>query len=391
MKYWRGYLTAAFLALFSWGLITFAKAHGALVDMIYPYATRMIQDYLAAWGSGADFCLWQMFAVLLIVIFVATIILMIVLRWNFVQWAGWVLAGVTALGFLHTGVYGLNSYCSPLSEDIRLDVSTGYTITELADATVYFRDQANALAVTMPRDEAGQLDFPSFEDMAKQAGDGFHSLVFDKKYSVFAGSTVPVKKLGLANMYTSMGISGFTMPLTGEAAVNPQTPAIALPFTMGHEMAHRMCIAPERDANLAGFLSCQANSDPIFQYSGYFMAFRFCYNALAQEGTSTAVNAANEIYSKIDPLFMRDLKEYSAYYSSAIKDGASGFASSVNDTYIKASGDKSGVNSYGEVTNLLVSWYLQEIYLPAHKEEEVVFDPLDKNQVDLSETTKGAQ
>ena len=35
---------------------------------------------------------------------------------------------------------------------------------------------------------------------------------------------------------------------------------------------------------------------------------------------------------------------------------------------------------------LLISWYLQEIYLPAHKDEVITFDPMDKNQVDLTQT-----
>ena len=40
--------------------------------------------------------------------------------------------------------------------------------------------------------------------------------------------------------------------------------------------------------------------------------------------------------------------------------------------------------TYGDVVDLLVSWHIQEIYLPAHQEEEQAFDPLDKNQVDIS-------
>ena len=47
-------------------------------------------------------------------------------------------------------------------------------------------------------------------------------------------------------------------------------------------------------------------------------------------------------------------------------------------------GDENGIKSYGQVTDLLVSWYVQEIYLPAHKDEEVTFNPLDKNQIDLN-------
>ena len=58
-------------------------------------------------------------------------------------------------------------------------------------------------------------------------------------------------------------------------------------------------------------------------------------------------------------------------------------ADTVNDTYIQASGDESGTKSYGEVTDLLLNWYYQHIYLPAHAddEEDSAFDPFDEGYV----------
>ncbi|MBE6976826.1 MAG: DUF3810 domain-containing protein [Ruminococcaceae bacterium] len=384
MKYWRGYLTAGILAALTWGIMEFAKAHTALVDMIYPYFTRLIQNTLADWSSGAGFCLWQVLAVLLVVVGIASIVLMIVFKWNFVQWLGWVLAGCTLIFTLHTGMYGLNSHAGPLADDIRLTVSDHpYTTTELVEATIYFRDMANTLATQVPRDEAGKPDYPSFQEMADIAGQGFQTLTYDYSYSVFAGSTAPVKELGWADMYTSMGITGVTMPLTGEAAVNPNIPVVSIPFTMCHEMAHRMCISYERDANLAAFLACRVHTDPVFQYSGYFMAFRYCYNALAGMGSSAAENAAKQIYNGINDELLADLADYRKFFAEHRDEDAANLANSVNDRYIKVSGDESGTASYSEVCNLLVSWHIQEIYLPAHQDEVKQFDPLDKNQVDL--------
>ena len=319
------------------------------------------------------------------VVFLATVVLMIVLRWNVVQWLGWVLAAVSAVFLLHTGMYGLNSYAGPLADDIRLQTQTEeYLVAELAEATVYYRDIANKLSTQVPRNADGTPNYPTFEEMAKQAGNGFDNLVRSKTYSVFSGSTDPVKKLSWANMYTSMGITGVHMPLTGEAAVNPQTPVVALPFVMCHEMSHRVCIAVERDANLGAFLTCDANADPIFRYSGYFMAFRFCYNSLVNMNTSAAAAAAAEIYDGISPELLRDLQDYKQFFASRRNEGAANLADSANDAYIKISGDESGIASYGEVTDLLVSWYIQEIYLPAHQDEAVVFDPLNKDQIDLT-------
>ena len=385
MKYWRGYLTAAVFAAITWGISEFARTHSTLVDLIYPYFTRLIQSTLADWSGSVSFCLWQVLVVMLGAIVIASIVLMIVLKWNFFQWLGWILAGGTLLFTLHTGIYGLNNYAGPLSEDIRLFVAEEtYTATDLVNATTYFRDKANELALQIPRSEDGTPSYPTFQEMANQAGEGFETLTYDYSYSVFAGSTTPVKELGWADMYTSMGIAGITMPLTGEAAVNPQIPVVSIPFTMCHEMAHRMCISLERDANLAAYLACRVNTDPVFQYSGYFMAFRYCYNALISVGTSASELAANQIYDGINDALMADLEGYKAFYAAHMDADASDFANSVNDTYIKISGDESGTTSYSEVCDLLVNWYMQEVYYPEHQEEQGKFDPLDKNQVDLT-------
>ena len=383
MKYWRGYILAAIIAAITATLMAFAKTHTLLIDMVYPYTTRLIQTSLAGWASSASFCLWQMFAVLLIAAVLASIVAMIILRWSFVQWLGWMLTGASMLFFLHTGIYGLNSYSGPLADDIRLNV-TEYNTTELVEATTYFRDIANELSQEVPRNPDGTVNYPSFEALAESAGEGYNTLVYEKYFSVFAGSTVPVKKLGWADMYTSMGITGLTMPLTGEAAVNPQIPAVSLPFVMCHEMAHRMCIATERDANLAAFLACDAHTDVAFRYSGYYMAFRYCYIALRSVGTTSADAAAQTIYNGMTAELRSDLIAYDNFFAANRSDSATELATNANDMYLKVSGDEAGVASYDQVTDLLVSWYIQEIYLPAHKEEEEVFDPLDRDWVDLN-------
>lgn len=378
MKYIRGYLVAGIFGAIALALTAFAKAHSTVVDMVYPYTTRMIQSALAEWTAPLGFCLWQLLAMLLIVGVLASLVVTLVLKWNVFQWLGWVLAAAAGIFLLHTGIYGLNSHAGPLAVDIRLEMAD-YTVSELAEATTYYRDKANALAAEMPRDAGGNLDFSDFETLSQEAGEGFHSLTYDQSLSVFAGSREPVKKLGWEDLYTAWGIWGVTMPLTGEAAVNPNIPSVTLPFTMCHEMAHRMCIAYERDANMAGFLACTANSNQEFQYSGYFYAFRFCYNALVGLDASTA----REIYDGINDDLMRDLQTYRAYVDENVDGKQSQMADKVNDTYIKVSGDEAGTDSYNEVCDLLVSWYIQTVYLPEHQEEEVVFDPLDKTQVDV--------
>jgi len=383
LRYVRGYLVAVIFAAFTGVLNLLGERLSQLLDMFYPFLTRSILSFLAQWSSGVDFLLWQMLALALLVVLLATVVLMVILRWNPIQWFGWVLAVASIVFFLHTGVYGLNNFAGPLAEDIRLEMLE-YSLSELEDATEYYRDQANALSVKIDRDENGDPVYPDFEELAVQAADGFDALKFDRSYSVFAGETLPVKKLGWADMYTSMGITGFTFPLTGEAAVNPQIPVTSLPFTMCHEMAHRMSIAPERDANFTAFLAASHNSSLEFQYSAYFMAYKYCYNALAKVSGSQASAAAARIRGGETEQLHHDMSAYDQFFHTRKDARATKVATTVNNSYIQASGDEQGIMSYGQVCDYLVSWHYQEVIAPTLVEEEQKFDPYDETQVDLS-------
>ena len=383
MKYWTGYLTAAILGAISWVLLQFGEKFTVLVDMVFPYVTRTVMGFLAEWTAPLSFCLWQLIVVAAAVVLIATIVLMIVMRWNPVRWLGWVAAVCALVYLLHTVVFGLNYYAGDLADDIRLE-KRQYTVEELADAATYYRDMANLLSTQVKRNGDGDVTFDDFDVLAEQAADGFDTLVYDYSYPIFAGSTLPVKELGWADMYSSMGITGVTMGLTGEAAVNPQIPDVTLPFTMCHEMAHRMSITTERDANFAAYLACQANEDIQFQYSAYFMAYRYCYNALINANTIAASGAAARIASGAAEQLQHDMTQYSRFFSSKRNDTATNVANTVNDTYLKTSGDEAGIASYGDVCDLLVNWHYKTIVLPQITETVKLFDPYDETQVDLS-------
>ena len=375
---------AAIIGAITWVLMQFGERFATLVDMVYPYVIRTLQGILAQWSGSVDFLLWQLLAVVLAIILLASLVAVIAAKKSVISWGGWALSACALVYLLHTMVWGLNYYAGPLSEDIRMEVSQ-YTVDELAEATEYYRDKANALAGRMDRDGSGSLAYPEFEELSGRAGMGFQMLVYDRSYPIFAGSTLPVKKLGWADMYTSMGITGVTFGLTGEAAVNPQIPDVLLPFTMCHEMAHRMCIASERDANFAAFLACSVHPMVEFEYSAYFMAFRYCYNALASVKTVAAQEYAADIREGINDKLRKDMNDYSDFFSRNQDETATKIADTANDTYLKTSGEESGIKSYSEVCDLLVNWHIQEVVLPSIAVEESHFDPYDKTQVDISD------
>lgn len=378
MKYWRGYLVAAICVAITWALVQFAQAHSVLVDMIYPYMTRLVVTSMAKWTGDMAFCLWQVLIVGMVVVGIVTLILMIVLRWNFFQWLGWVAATVCCVFMLHTLVYGLNQYASPLADDVRLEI-TEYTVTELSEATAHFRDQANTLSAQIKRDSKGQPDIGSFEELAAQAGQGFTALTYDQAVSVFAGSTVPVKKLGWSGLYGKQ--FGVTVALTGEAAVNPNLPAAVMPFAMCNEMAHRMSIYSEADAAFGAFLAGTANSSELFQYSAYMMAYHYCQTALEAIPTTTAQAAAKTTAQGVSDLLRKDLDTCRDYFG---KDMVALNERPEIPAEITAEDAPIRFSEYDDVTDLLANWYVEKFIAPLHREEETVFDPLDPSQVDLT-------
>lgn len=353
MKYWRGYLVGAIFLAISWALIAFAKAHGVLVDMIYPYMARLVMTNLATWSGGVSFCVWQILLLTLIVAGIVSVILMIVLHWNFVQWGGWVAACICFLSLCNTVLFGLTPYTGPLAEDIRLEI-TDYTADELAEAAAYFRDQANTLSGQFSRNRDGEPEYADFDTLAKNAGDGFRVLTYDKAISVFAGSTVPVKKSGgLANAKT--------VPLTGECCVNPDVRTVMLPYVMCMEMSRRMCIDREADNNLAAFLACKYNPSPEFQYTANCVAYYYCHHALENLPTKDAERKAEQLTKGQSPSLTEDLRSCK-----------------------KVLGTPDRLSEETDTADLLTCWYIQEFITPLHKQEELPFDPMDPAQVDLT-------
>ena len=368
---------AAILAAITWALHQFAQAHCALVDMIYPYMTRLVVTSLADMTAGGG-CLWQTLTVVFIIGCVVSLGLVIWRRWNIFQWLGWVLAIVSFVIMLDTGIFKLNQYASPLADDMQMTVSD-YTVAELNEATLYFRDRANELASEIKRDSKGNAEPGDFDALAAQTGDGFQSLTYDSALAVFAGSTVPVKKLGWTMFYG--GKWGMTIPLTGEAAVNPNVPAVVLPFAMSKQMAQRMSIYSDADTAFSAFLAGQANSSVEYQYSAYLMAYHFCYTSLKQIPTSTAQTFAQQANKGATQLVKDDLADVAAYfgedYMALNERGAIPEEITAKDAPIRFS-------EYENVSDLLVNWYVETFIAPLHVEEETIFDPLDPTQVDLS-------
>ncbi len=347
----RAILSAIFLVLT--GLLAAAAKYAPqLVFSFYPAWSRKALAALSSVSRLLPIALWEVLALLAVLWFLYTFVCIFSKRRSFLSWlTGVVLAACVGL-FLFVALWGLNHFGPGVGETLGLDVRE-YSKDELIAATNYYAAQATQYAALVDRDEAGRAQFSDFSTLAAQAGRGYESL--RQTYPQFDGSTDPVKSLLSWRLFSQFGTTGIFICFTGESCVNPDTYEAWIPFTMCHEIAHRQAVAAEDEANFCAYLACMENPSDEFRYSGAFAAYIYCNNALAKVDRA----AASAIWQKVAEGVRADAQaanEHYAQYEGKVQDAAQ----KVNDAYLKAFDEDSGVQSYGEVADLLIAWYLQK-------------------------------
>ena len=347
----RAILSAFFLVLTGL-MLAAAKYAPQLVFSFYPAWSRKALAALSSVSALLPIALWEVLAGLAILWLLYTFVCIFTRHRGFLNWLTGVLLAVCVGVFLFTGLWGLNHFGPGVGETLGLDVRE-YSKEELIAATNYYAAQATQYAGTVQRDGQGRAQFADFQTLAKQSGDGYLSL--RSAYPQFDGATDPVKSLLSWRLFSQFGTTGIFICFTGESCVNPDTYEAWIPFTMCHEIAHRQAVAAEDEANFCAYLACMENPRNDFRYSGAFAAYIYCNNALAKVDRS----AAASIWQNVADGVRADAQaanEHYAQYEGKVQDAAQ----KVNDAYLKAFSEESGVQSYGEVADLLIAWYLQK-------------------------------
>ncbi len=348
----RRFQAAGIFAVLTLALVALALIAPDFFFSFYPALSRRMLAALAAVSGLFSFALWEWLALGLFVWALVTLVRAIRKK-RAVRWLSGAVMGMSIGVFLFVGLWGLNHFGPPIEE--KMDLSVAETsVDQLQDAAAYYRDMANRLSTQVPRDADGLFAPGSFAALAGQAGQGYEVLA--QRYDVFDGSTARVKKLASSALFGKMGVTGIFVDFTGESCVSTTTFVNALPFTMCHEIGHRMGFAAENEANFAAFLACEASESAVFRYSGYYEAFIYCYNALFKVDRQ----AAEEVWAGVNETVRADVTGSRQHYQATISKTAEKVSDTVNDTYLKVFSHSDGVQSYGQVADLLIAWYLQK-------------------------------
>ncbi|MGI5889117.1 MAG: DUF3810 domain-containing protein [Oscillospiraceae bacterium] len=224
------------------------------------------------------------------------------------------------------------------------------TVSDLYLLTIKFAMGANRESLLTERNDDGTISFDVDEilDESKTSYDAVSEI-----FPCLEGRDVRAKALAASEIWSYLNTTGITFPYTGECCINVDQPECMIPATIEHEIAHQRGVASEQEANFLAIVSCLESSDSVYRYSGYLMGFIHLSNALYKVNTDLwrqAYNVLND-YAAADIVFNNS-------YWSAHKTTISRAHDKAYDSYLKNYDQDMGMQSYGAVVDLLISYYL---------------------------------
>ena len=161
------------------------------------------------------------------------------------------------------------------------------------------------------------------------------------------------KPVFLSELLSRCQLGGFFSCFTMEANYNRHMPALNMPFTICHELAHISGFAREDEANFVGYLACSQSGDAGFRYSGISYALRYTLHALRQSVESEEYLRLCEY---LPEWVWQDLWENRLYWQT-FEGKASAVYQAANDTFLKMNNQEDGMQSYGRMLFLLLAYH----------------------------------
>lgn len=207
-----------------------------------------------------------------------------------------------------------------------------------------------ALLVSQAASESAASRDASLSSISAALREGYEALPERLEVSpvharVFSSAKVSRVSFALSRLQ----LSGYYFPWTGEAQINGEMPVSLWPRVAAHELAHQRGFARENEATVVGLLACLASKDPFVRYGGSLGLFA----SLDRELRRLDPSAREAVWARLPRVAVGDFEREAAFWKRF--DGpAATVSEKVNDRYLKTQGVRSGVQSYGETTRLLL-------------------------------------
>ncbi|MCL2497776.1 MAG: DUF3810 domain-containing protein [Symbiobacteriaceae bacterium] len=242
--------------------------------------------------------------------------------------------------------WGLNLYRLPLGVQLGWELQP-VAAQEVQELTWELVELANRERALVAEDAEG---------VAKLREDTSYFTVFWEGMESYGtsgqGSQMRAKPVILSPLMSYTFITGFYFPFTGEANINTNVPGFELPATVAHEIAHKVGVAREDEANFVAWKQSRLPGGAAeVAYSGSLRALVYALNAVY---TVSSPEEYRSYWQAMTPGVQRDLEASRSFwdkYSGTVQT----VSEQINDTYLKGHQQVEGVRSYGRFIDLLIA------------------------------------
>lgn len=195
---------------------------------------------------------------------------------------------------------------------------------------------------------SGYIDSLAVEEVV---GDGYRNIA-SRFGLVSTESTLRAKPMLWSGGMSKMGVTGYMGPFFSEFNLNRELLSVEYPFTYAHELAHRLGIAGEAEANLYAYLVCSGAAVPEIRFSGYFSLFAYVMSNARHLLTEEEYSA---LYKSITPEIIGLYKTHVSYWREKYSPEIGNIQNKVYNFYLKSNQVGSGTKNYSEVVELLIA------------------------------------
>lgn len=257
---------------------------------------------------------------------------------------------ISILYFVFVFIWGFNYHRLPLSAIIGIDTNPA-TVKELETLCESLILEANELRKNVKENRDGIMIIPGrYNGFVSRLDAGYENI--SKSIPELGGTYGKPKPVFLSRVMSYAGISGMYFPFTGEANINIEIPDSMIPCTTYHEMAHQRGFAREDEANFIAYITCKSHPDTDIKYSGTLLALIYSMNSLYKYNPDM-YNALEVSYSLGVSKDLNYINKFWNSYEGPIEDTST----KINNAYLKANDQESGVHSYGRMVDLLIAEY----------------------------------
>ena len=340
--------------LTAWGLFVAARGNRSAMDWWLAHVSMPVKRGISALVDPLPFSACELGATVLIVgalVFLARA----VRRTRYGQKGAlpaWLLHVAVLVVWGYAGVcalWGTQYYGTGFAVRAGMQ-APAISIEQLAAVTEYFAARVNETADAVQRDEDGLFAVDKAEILQNYRG--LYTPLLDR-WPFLDGPERRPKPAVYSKLMSAWGFTGYLCPLVGESTLNVDCPAVFLPVTVAHELAHQRGVAAEQEANFVGVMAATAGGNATYQYSGWLFGYLHLSNALY----SADPERARTSYATLCEEAQADMAVNNAYWKQwegPVKETGE----KVYTAFLQGYGQELGMRSYGACVDLLVEEFL---------------------------------